>query len=435
MNVLIYPSRFILEDDFLGSKNLTHLYLIASFIANQGIILENVSKCDDINATLSFFKEIGKEVVFNEEYSCYIKPSTLKPLKNISIHVGSSTSTLLYLLPLSLQVAEKVVFTCDDDLISLALKLYEEVSNFCNVSIKAVQNQLICSGNLNLDYYEIDGSYSSQYILGFILNALYLKRPITIQIKPPFNCQKNILMSIDILKQFGFDISFDEYNIYIHTYSIPTWDYFKIEGDYSVLANYLVLACLNGSLIAHHFNEFSLQSEKQIVDILQKCGGNVKYLKKDDETCLYALNNTLLEKGFSKLLKPFQIDLYECCDIALSLMVLACFTNGVSTFNNYHLLKYKEKWRVEKLIDLLLRLNVNLKVNEQSFTIKGQKDYYNQVILPSYNDYKIVMSLSVFALLNHGYIEITQVECINKSDPLFFKKLMKGCKLGSIQIN
>ena len=54
MNVTIYPTRFIHEKAFLGSKSLTHRFLIASFLINEGIILENVANNDDINATISF---------------------------------------------------------------------------------------------------------------------------------------------------------------------------------------------------------------------------------------------------------------------------------------------------------------------------------------------------------------------------------------------
>ena len=42
MNVTIYPTRFILEKAFLGSKSLTHRFLIASFLINEGIMLREV---------------------------------------------------------------------------------------------------------------------------------------------------------------------------------------------------------------------------------------------------------------------------------------------------------------------------------------------------------------------------------------------------------
>ena len=42
MNVKIYPSKFILEKDFDGSKSLAHRFLIASFLANDKSIINNI---------------------------------------------------------------------------------------------------------------------------------------------------------------------------------------------------------------------------------------------------------------------------------------------------------------------------------------------------------------------------------------------------------
>jgi 3-phosphoshikimate 1-carboxyvinyltransferase len=58
----------------------------------------------------------------------------------------------------------------------------------------------------------------------------------------------------------------------------------------------------------------------------------------------------------------------------------------------------------------------------------------NNLTLSSYNDHRIVMALTIFALLNKGEITIKDVECINKSDPNFFNLLIKGCKENSIII-
>ena len=64
MNVTIYPSRFILDKNFLGSKDLTQRYLIASWLANEPIILDNIADNEDVESTLNFFKALKKEVIY-----------------------------------------------------------------------------------------------------------------------------------------------------------------------------------------------------------------------------------------------------------------------------------------------------------------------------------------------------------------------------------
>ena len=438
MNVTIYPSHFIYENAFLGSKSLTHRFLIASWLVNEGIILENVPLNDDIDATISFLKAIGKEVIFTSKHSCYVKPSTtqFKKLDILYVDVKSSTSTLLFLLPVSLNLAKKVVFRCNDDLMRKSLDIYEKIANDCNLSIQKKENEIICSGSINLDYFEVDGNISSQFVTGLIINALYLKKAITIKITPPFICKSYVLMSIEVFKDLGFDISVVEDTIYIHNNFNFNWDYRFIEADYSIAANFLVLSCLNGKLIGYNFKENSLQYDKKIVDILKSIGGNIRFLNEDNTIKLYSYNNGLLEKGIAKQLKAFTVDLCECADLSPILLVLSSFTLGVSTFTNLSNLKDKELERVNAMIESLKILNVEIRIdkNKDLITIKGKKDYFNKVTLSSYNDHRIVMALAIFATLNKGCITITDADCISKSAPEFFYNLINGCKNNSIQI-
>ena len=438
MNVTIYPTHFIFEKAFLGSKSLTHRFLIASWLINEGIILDNVPNNDDINATISFLKAIGKEVVFTSKNSCYVKHSSnnFEKLDTLYVDVKSSTSTLLFLLPVSLNLAKKVIFRCNDDLMKKSLGIYEKIANDCNLSIQKKDNEIICSGSISLDYFEVDGTISSQFVTGLIINALYLKKAITIKVNPPFICKSYVLMSIEVFKHFGFDISTVDNTFYIHNNHNFNWDHIFIEADYSIAANYIVLACLNGKLIGYNFKEDSLQYDKRIIDILKSIGGNIRYLYEDNVTKLYAYNNGLLEKGIAKQLKAFEMDLCESVDLSPILLVLASFTQGISTFKNYSKLQDKELERVNAMIESLKILNVELRIDNKKdiITIKGKKDYFNKVTLSSYNDHRIIMALSIFATLNKGCITITNIDCISKSDPDFFNNLMSGCKNSAIQI-
>lgn len=435
MNVKIYSSYFIFEKAFEGSKSLAHRFLIASWLAKQAIIIENVPDNEDMEATLNFFKAIEKEIIYTSNHSLYIKPSPDKYFDTLYIDVKSSASTLRFLLPVSLNLAKKVIFKCNDDLILRTLKVYQDIALNCNLSIKVIGNEIICSGKMSLDYYEVDGSISSQFITGLIINAIYLKKAITIKVIPPLESKKYVLMSIEVFKKIGFDITIGEdETFYIHNNLNTSWDTYFLEGDYSTASNYLSLACMNGKLIAYNLNEESLQQDKMIVDILKQMGGNIRYVN-DEKPYLYAINSSLFEKGSAKQLKACKVDLSQCIDLGPILMVVSSFANGISTFYNVNKLKHNESYRLLYMIDLLKKLNVDIKQIDDKVIIKGKKEYNNVITLPCYNDHRIAMALSIFALNNKGCINIENVECISKSDPDFFNNLIKGCKKGAIQIN
>lgn len=431
MNVTIYPSRFILNSKINGSKALTHRFLIASFLANEPFIIDNIPINDDINATLNFFKSIDKEIVFTDTNSLYLKKSNINHKNEITINVNNSYSSLLFLLPLSLNLASKVTFICDENLINKSIEIYQSLANTCNFSIKKIDNKIVCSGSINLDYYEVNGN-SSQFITGLIINALYLKKAITIKINSPLKNKAYVLMSIEVFKKVGFDISFIDDCIYIHNNSNINWNEYFIEGDYSIASNFIVASCLNGSLEAYNLFQNSLQEEYLIVDILKNIGGNIKFI---NNNMLYSYNNSLLEKGVAKQLKSFEYDLTYSINLSFILMVLASFTNKISTFIKYNELNIKDKDRINKMVEILQKLNVSIKINETNITIKGKKDYYNNIDINCYNDHRIIMALAIFAINNKGCIILNNVDAISKSEPLFFNILSKACKQGSITIN
>ena len=435
MKVKIYPSRFILNKEIDGSKALTHRFLLGCLLSNEGIILDNIPNNDDIKATLNFLKAINKEYIYTSENSIYVKPSKINNFDEIEIDVLNSASSLRFILPLSLNIAKKVIFKCNEQLINKTLSVYEKLTEQCNLIIKKEDDKIVCSGSMNLDYYEVDGSISSQFITGLIINALYLKKAITIKIIPPFVSFKYVLMSVEVFKKLGFDISYSDNCLYIHNNHNYIWDTYFIEGDYSIASNYIALAALNGSFIAKNLNENSIQEEKVIIDIIKSIGGNVRFIKENDKDTLYVNNNTLLEKGIAKQLKAFSFDMESSINLIPILMVVASLSNGISTFSNLENLKDNEKDRVYNMINILKQLGVSININnDKTITIKGKKQYFNNVSIDCYNDHRILMALSVFALLNNGVITIDNIDCINKSDVNFFNNLIKGCKDSAIQI-
>lgn len=437
MNVKIHPSRFISENKFLGSKSLTHRFLLACFLANNSSIIDNIAENDDIDATMSFFKAIGVEIIYTSKHSCYLKPLVDYKMKDvIYIDANSSASTLRFLLPLALNFASKVIFNCSDSLIRRSIETYQNLTEQCNLSIKTINNQIICSGKISLDYYEIEANISSQFVTGLIINALYQKKATTIKIKGILESKSYVLMTVNVFKQFGFDIDFDDINntIYVYKSNNISWDEYFIEGDYSSSSNLIVLACLNGSIIARNIFKDSIQPDYKIVELLKNIGGNIYFVNENNRDYLVALNSNLISKGIAKQLKCFDINVQDCIDLAPILMVLACFSQGTSYIRNVNRLVYKESDRLKAMLDNLKLLNVDVRYENNVVSITGKKQYFNNVELNSHNDHRIAMALSVFALLNNGLITIKDVECVSKSYPSFYDDLINGCKTGSIEI-
>ncbi|MCI5745834.1 MAG: hypothetical protein MR270_06105 [Erysipelotrichaceae bacterium] len=435
MNVTIYPSRFILDKNFLGSKDLTQRYLIASWLSNEPIILDNIADNEDVESTLNFFKALKKEVIYTSKHSLYIKPSNKREiLPEITINVNKSKTTLFYLLPVALNCARKVTFIGDIEILKDALLSYGRFKDDCNLSIQIKNDVLVCSGSINLDYYECNNYESSKLITGLIINSLFLKKAITIHLNENNINNHYLQMTIQVFKDFGFDITLDNNNLYIHNQFLANWDYRYIESDYGVCANFFALASLNGSLSAYYFHKDSLQYESIIIDLLKSMGGYIKHYEEANGEKIYVCNNSLLEKGQRKQLKAINYDLLSCFNLSFILMVCASYAISTSKFYNLDKLNMHEKRRIMNICEILKQLNVNIIINENEVLIKGKNTYNNNVSIDCKNDHRITMAICIFALLNNGCIKIDNVDCVYKSDYNFFDTLIQGCKSDAIII-
>jgi len=435
MDVTIRKTHYFGERNFSGSKSLTHRLLIASLYTNDIIYIDNIANNDDIMATISVLKTIGKKIDFIDDNSIIIHKGEIKHFDVLEIDVKASASTLRFMMPLLLNITNKLIINCNDNLINRPIDEYLKLQDKCNLSIHIEGNKIIASGNMNLDYYEIDGSVSSQYITGLIINALFINSPTTIKVNEPFNSKSYVDLTVDCYNKMGLDISYEDNTYYIHKHNNIITNEFTVEGDYSTAANFITLAALNGRFIGTNLDVSSLQSDKVIIDLLKSIGANINFVKDEKENRIVVENTSLLEKGFAKQLRAFNIDISNCIDLGPLLMVLASFTNGTSNISNVDRLKVKESNRLDVMLNHLTTLGVDIKYNNNNVIIKGKKDYSNRVTLDSYNDHRIIMALSLFATLNNGEITITNVDKVSKSDPNFFKYLIQGTKEHSVELN
>ena len=135
------------------------------------------------------------------------------------------------------------------------------------------EQQLIVQGALeSRSSYEIDGSISSQFITGLLFALPLLEQDSIIHIKPPFESRSYIELTLQMLKTFGVTAEFqDNHTLYIPgNQSYQVCDY-TVEGDYSQMAFYAVLAAIQSDLYCKGITSSSKQGDKAILSILEAC--------------------------------------------------------------------------------------------------------------------------------------------------------------------
>ena len=413
MNIKIYPSKVSGEVTIPPSKSMAHRAIICASLAKGTSIITNIDYSNDIIATIKGMERLGAEII-PQNNSLIIKGIDDFSLFNKRvIDCNESGSTLRFFIPIFSLTNKKITFKGKNRLMYRPQKIYKDIFSKQNLLFEQSEEKISIKGSLKPGYYEINGDISSQFISGLLFTLPLLESDSTIKIIPPFESKSYVNLTIDVLKNFGINVYFqDENTIYIKGKQKYSPCNYTVEGDFSQLGFFAVLGTINSSVKCNGLNTDSLQGDKEIIDILKKCGSHI----------LTEKNGYIFSPNISKGIK---IDLANCPDLGPILMILAMFGKGDFHLYNAKRLRYKESDRIDAMESELKKLGVNIHSDEDNVYIKGGKNYSTSEILSGQKDHRIVMSLSIAATMCTCPISISGIEAIFKSYPNFFKDLKK----------
>lgn len=388
-----------------SSKSYCHRYLIAAFLCGKKVTINNFNYCDDTEATIRCLETLG--ATFERTTTSITLLSVSMPKEEPVFDVGASASTFRMLFPIIAFLSNKCLFISKEGLFKRPMDVYLNILKKQRIKYNISETSLDVSQTIkNLDV-TLDATVSSQFISGFLfLNALTRsKKKITLTGNPvswPY-----VLMTLDVLKQFGF--KFNEKLQLVKKEEIEINEV-TIESDYSAISNFAVLGALKGNIKIENVSENSKQSDFKIIEILENCKANIN-----------KSNNNLIIQA-NKLI-PFNVDISNCIDLGPILFVLGSLIDGESTITGYQNLKIKESNRLASMIVELSKAGVQISEENNQIIIKGKPSYTGNVDFESYNDHRIAMALSIFAIASGIKATIEDEECVSKSYPNFFEDL------------
>ena len=393
MKIEVLPSKISSEVELPFSKSQLHRELILSFLV--GKVLTLPSNSEDIVATYNALNVIKSG--------------------NGNIYAGESGSTLRLLIPVVLALGGFYVFSGSKRLGERSLDAYfecfEKVSGVLLERLEGNNLPLKVSGKLFPGEYTIDASKSSQFVSGMLLALSALDGDSILHIKDDIVSENYVNITVDMINGYGGKVTRTGNDFHIKGGILKDASY-SIEGDYSQAAFFIVMSVLtNTKLTLKPLFAVSKQADKTILNVLDSIG-----------TLYYFVNDALtiipgIEKGF-------EIDLKNCPDISIPLMILACFIPFPCIFNNCHRLLDKESDRLGCMIEILNKLGINNTLVGNTLTIIGTRTIQGGITLKTYNDHRFVMGLSTLAISTKKGLIIDGAEAVSKSFPDFFEVLL-----------
>lgn len=396
------------------SKSLSHRGVIAASLSSGISNIDNIMFSEDIVVTREAMEKLGAKIENTGENKLKIEGSYPKGLEKEEIYSKESGSTLRFLIPISLLSNTNVIFTGEGKLVSRPLDPYYEIFDKQKIKYKNNNGELPLQvkGKLESGEFEVEGNISSQFISGLLFTLPLLQGDSKIKIKGKLESRGYVDLTIDVLNKFGIKIEnndYQEFNI-SGGQKYESRDY-RVEGDFSQAAFWLVGGILGEEIKSEDLNLNSLQGDKAIVDLIEKMGGNI------------SLEDSLLVTRESKT-QGISVDISEFPDIVPVLTVLAALSEGQTKILNGARLRIKESDRLKAISTELNKLGADVKEVGDSLVINGKKNLKGGEV-DSWGDHRIAMALAIASIRCTEEVIIKNSEVVNKSYPHFWKDFEK----------
>ena len=391
-----------------SSKSYSHRFLISAFIYNRPVTINNVNLCDDVTTTIDCLKSLGATYEINKSTVKFIK----REVKHgpVVLDVRESGTSLRMLFPIAIYLYKDVKFIGKTSLFSRPMGVYKEILEQQKIPFELGEDFIHVKGNIKPTDFEVRGDISSQFISGLLLLNVLANSKKKLKVIPPIESKFYIVMTLNVLEELGF-IYENKNNVYKYLGKVKgNTNVFDTEVDYSLLANFAVLATLKGNVELFINSISSLQGDSIILDFLSTIGAYIKY----KDNAIVVTHHNLI---------PFDVNLSDCIDLGPTLFALASLIPGRTHFSGIKRLQYKESNRITSMVNELKKTGVEIEVNENDLYIKGKEKITGDYEFNTYNDHRIAMALTILGMNIDGKVIIKNAECVKKSYPNFFEDL------------
>ncbi len=402
------------------SKSVSHRAIISAGLAKGKSVISNVLMSQDMIATCDAMVALGASISYQEElngrFTLTILGCDPLALKSETIQCNESGSTLRFIIPIVLLQPKRAVITGKGRLVTRPMKPFYDIfaeKGIYHEHLQAGQDlPLAVEGALTPGTYRIDGGVSSQFITGLLFALPLLDGDSVIELTSTLESKPYIDITLDVLKSFGIAIINDnDQRFVIKGNQIYSPCNYRVEGDFSQGAFWLVAGTIGQRMACHDLNVASQQGDKVIVDILKEMGGDISI----------GADKLIVNKAETL---GTVIDVSQCPDLVPILGVIASLSRGATTIINGERLRFKESDRLMATADVLNKLGGKVEETADGLVIQGI-DRFTGGQVTSHNDHRIAMAVAIASSRATGKIILDGAEAVNKSYPHFWEDFTK----------
>ena len=286
---------------------------------------------------------------------------------------------------------------------------------------------------------EVGGAVSSQYLSGLMMaaplvgkandacgfdsgRAVQKQESVQVMVSGELVSRPYVDMTAKVMRSFGANLSLKDEGSPsdpVLVVEVDAGGYsatpYAIEPDASAASYFWAAAAITGgSVTVQGLNRGAMQGDVGFCEVLTEMGCQVQY----DEDFI---------RVEGRPLQGVDVDMNQISDTVQTLAVVALFANSPTRVRGVAHNRFKETDRIGDLARELRKLDATVEEHEDGLTIHPiEKDQESQprrkVILETYNDHRMAMSLALAGLQLPG-VQIMNPACTGKTYPEFFADL------------
>lgn len=406
-----------------GSKSISNRALLLSSMAKGTTYLTNMLDSNDTQYMLNALKKIGINYhLSNDKKSCRVEGigQPLETSKSISLFLGNAGTAMRPLLSALSLRHNNVILNGDNRMHERPIKHLVNALKQGGACIEYKKNigypPVYVKGGFIGGLITLNGSISSQFLTSLLMIAPLALKDSTISITEGLVSQPYIDITLNLIKNFGINIKHDNYKIFYikgqQQYKTP--GNYIIEGDASSASYFLAAAAIKGgSVKVTGVGKKSIQGDIQFANVLEKMGANIFW----GDNFITCTRNKL---------NGINLDMNHIPDTAMTIAIVALFSEGTTIIRNIY------NWRVKET-DRLAAMTIELR--KIGAIVEEGKDYlsitppiaFKYSNVKTYDDHRMAMCFSLICLSGTS-VNILNPDCTAKTFPSYFKEFLSISK-------
>lgn len=411
MDVIISPAAINGTVTANPSKSAMQRAVAAALLAKGSSTIYNPGLSNDCLAAMDVAEKLGATVERRDDH-VVIHSEGIRPRAQV-INCGESGLGIRMFTPIASLADQALTIVGHGSLTTRPMGFFEQVLPQLGVQCSSREGKLPLQvkGPLQARDISIDGSLSSQFLTGLLMafGAVAQKAVITVQ---NLKSKPYIDLTLQIMAHYGVRVSHENFERFYfdhpHPYKAVAY---TVEGDWSGAAFLLVAGAIAGNVEVHHLNTQSAQSDKVILEALEKAGAKI----------LQGMFTVIVSR---RELQAFEMDATDCPDLFPPLVALAAHCKGTTKIRGVSRLAYKESDRGRTLQEEFGKLGIRIELQGDEMRVQGGTPIRSTEVY-SHNDHRIAMACAIAALNGTGDVKITHAEAVNKSYPEFYDHLKR----------